>query len=164
MLGSGGRDNVLAAAAELQVPVCLMHMRGQPRTMQSAPTYDDVCREVAAFLGQRMQACMDAGIPADHIVLDPGFGFGKSRAHNGELLANLRELTRLGRPVLVGLSRKSMLGALTGREVQDRVAASVAAAVLAVRNGADILRVHDVAETVDAMRVVRVVMDAGTNK
>ncbi len=154
----------LEAAAELQVPVCLMHMQGEPRTMQSEPNYEDVCHDVAAFLEQRMQACMDAGIPADHIVLDPGFGFGKSLAHNVELLANLRELTRLGRPLLVGLSRKSMVGALAGRDVQDRLAASVAAAVLAVRNGADILRVHDVAATVDAMRVVRVVMEAGTKE
>jgi dihydropteroate synthase len=153
----------LAAAADLAVPVCLMHMQGQPRTMQSAPGYEDVCREVAAFLEQRMQACVDAGIPANYIMLDPGFGFGKSFDHNIELLANLRELTRFGRPLLVGLSRKSLLGALTGRKVEDRVAASVAAAVLAVQNGADIVRVHDVAETVDALRVVRAVVEAGTN-
>jgi dihydropteroate synthase len=153
----------LEAAADLAVPVCLMHMQGQPRTMQSAPYYEDVCREVATFLGRRLQACVDAGIPADHVLLDPGFGFGKSLEHNVELLANLRELARLGRPLLVGLSRKAMLGTLTGRDTGDRVAASVAAAVLAVLNGADIVRVHDVAETVDALRVVRAVVEAGTN-
>ncbi|HEX5789164.1 MAG TPA: dihydropteroate synthase [Woeseiaceae bacterium] len=154
-------DGAVAAVAELGVPVCLMHMQGAPRTMQAAPDYADVCGEVAAFLAARLAVCTAAGIPPDSIVLDPGFGFGKSAAHNVELLANLRELARLGRPLLVGLSRKSTLGQLTGRDVSDRLAASVAAAVIAVLNGASIVRVHDVAETVDALCVARAVMAAG---
>ncbi len=155
-------DGALAAAAELGVPVCLMHMRGEPGTMQAAPDYADVCNEVANFLAERLAACIAAGIAEDSVLLDPGFGFGKSAAHNVELLANLRELARLGRPLLVGLSRKSTLGVLTGRDVGERVAGSVAAAVIAALNGASILRVHDVAETVDALRIVRAVVESGT--
>ncbi len=155
-------DGALAAAAELGVPVCLMHMRGEPRSMQAAPAYGDVCQEVADFLSRRLAACIAAGIPEDSLLLDPGFGFGKSAAHNVELLANLRELARLGRPLLVGLSRKATLGVLTGRDVADRVAASVAAAVIAALSGASILRVHDVAETVDALKIVRAVTESGT--
>lgn len=157
-------EGALAAAAELGVPVCLMHMRGEPRTMQADPDYADVSREVAAFLEQRMAACVAAGIAEDRLLLDPGFGFGKTPAHNIELLANLRELARLGRPLLVGLSRKSTLGVLTGRGVGERLAASVAAAVIAAQNGASILRVHDVAETVDALKIVRAVAKAGTKE
>lgn len=152
----------LAAAVELQMPVCLMHMQGQPRTMQVDPDYDDVTAEVSSFLEQRLTDCVAAGLDKELIVLDPGFGFGKSHKHNVELLANLRQLQSLGRPILVGLSRKSTLGALTGRDTQARVAASVAAAVVAVLNGASIVRVHDVAQTADAMRVVEAVMDVGS--
>ena len=146
-------DDALATAASLGVPVCLMHMRGQPRTMQDAPEYDDVTVEVGAFLAERRDACIAAGVPRSRILLDPGFGFGKQHRHNIELLANLRQLAGLGQPLLVGLSRKATLGALTGRDVDDRVAASVAAALIAVMHGALIVRVHDVRETVDALTV-----------
>jgi len=150
-------EGALAAAAALQKPVCLMHMQGQPRTMQENPSYEDVTAEVGEFLQQRIAACVAAGLPEDLIVVDPGFGFGKSHAHNVELLANLRQLQALKRPILVGLSRKSTLGALTGRDTDDRVAASVAAAVLAVERGARIVRAHDVAETVDALKITAAV-------
>lgn len=143
----------LDAAAELGVPVCLMHMQGEPRTMQADPHYDDVVAEVLSFLEERVAACEAAGIPRTSIVLDPGFGFGKTVVHNVALLRNLRQFTALGMPVLAGLSRKSTLGALTGRPVEERLAASVAAATVAVLNGASILRVHDVAASVDAARV-----------
>ena len=156
------RENgALAAAAELRVPVCLMHMLGEPRTMQQDPDYTDVVAEVAAFLEERVSACVAAGIAEDLIVVDPGIGFGKSPEHNVELLANLRQLRVRNLPLLAGVSRKSTLGVLTGREVDERMPASVAAAVIAVINGADIVRVHDVRETVDALRVAQAVMEAG---
>jgi dihydropteroate synthase len=148
------QEGAIEAAAQLGVPVCLMHMQGEPRTMQSHPQYSDVVGEVAAFLSSRARVCMDAGIPADQIVVDPGFGFGKSMAHNLALLEGLPALAELGYPVLAGLSRKSMLGAITGREAGKRTSASVAAALLAVQNGAAIVRVHDVAETADALKVL----------
>jgi dihydropteroate synthase len=138
-----------------------MHMQGEHRAKQAAPQNADVTPDVALFHEQRMALCIAAGIAEDRLLLDPGFGFGKTPAHNIELLANLRELARLGRPLLVGLSRKSTLGVLTGRGVDDRLAASVVAAVIAAQNGASILRVHDVAETVDALKVVRAVAEAG---
>ena len=147
----------LEAAAALGVPVCLMHMQGQPRSMQDNPVYDDVVADVFTFLQQRIEACEAAGINRERIAVDPGFGFGKTVAHNVALLANLRELRALGRPLLVGLSRKSTLGALTGRAVDQRMPASVAAAVLAYERGADILRVHDVGETRDVLRVAAAV-------
>lgn len=154
-------DGALQAAAELGAAVCLMHMLGQPRTMQRDPDYADVVGEIAAFLKKRVEACVAAGIPREKIVVDPGFGFGKTVAHNVELLANLRQLQRLGLPILVGLSRKSTLGRITGRDVDRRLPASIAAAVIAVANGARIVRVHDVAETVDALKVVTAVLNAG---
>jgi len=147
-------DGALQQAAQLGVPVCLMHMQGQPPTMQQAPQYSSVLEEVKAFLAERIQACVDHGIPKQHILIDPGFGFGKTLEHNYELLGHLRELQQLGCPLLVGLSRKSMLGALTGRKPEQRVAASVAAAVLAVERGANVIRVHDVAETADALKIM----------
>ena len=150
----------LDAAAELQKPVCLMHMQGQPQTMQDMPQYTAVTAEVREFLAKRIQSCVDAGIDRELVVVDPGFGFGKTHAHNVELLANLRQLLDLGRPVMVGLSRKSMLGALTGREASERLPASIAAAVIALRSGADIVRVHDVAATVDALKVAQAVAEA----
>ena len=153
-------DGALQAAADLKVPVCLMHMQGEPRTMQQNPEYDDVVADVAAFLDERISACVDAGIPEELIVVDPGFGFGKSHLHNVELLANLRQLRVRNRPVLVGVSRKSTLGELTQREVDQRMPASVAAAVVAVMNGADIIRAHDVQASVDALKVVQAVLDA----
>ena len=151
-------EGALAAAADLDCSVCLMHMQGQPRTMQIDPDYRDVTAEVREFLRGRRDACVQAGIPTDRIFLDPGFGFGKSPLHNVELLANLRQLTTLGQPLLVGLSRKSTLGLLTGRDVDERLPASIAAAVIAALNGARVLRVHDVAETVDAMKIAAAVM------
>ena len=154
-------EGALEAAAALGVPVCVMHMQGEPRTMQENPAYDDVVAEVGAFLEQRIEACLAAGIAEEVIVVDPGFGFGKTRDHNIRLLANLRQLRARERPVLVGVSRKTTLGDLTGREVRDRMPASVAAAVIAVTNGAAIVRAHDVRETVDALRVAQAVIEAG---
>ena len=151
----------LEAAARLGLPVCLMHMQGQPRTMQENPAYDDVVADVLSFLEDRVVACEAAGIARDLIVLDPGFGFGKSVEHNIRLLANLRQLAVTGLPLMAGLSRKSTLGVLTGRPVGERMPASVAAATIACLNGADILRVHDVAETCDAVRIVAAVMAEG---
>jgi len=150
----------LQAAADLETPVCLMHMQGRPRTMQSHPDYDHVTADVMAFLGDRTAKCIEAGVAREMIMIDPGFGFGKTHAHNVELLSNLRQLQDLELPVLVGLSRKSTLGELTGRDVEDRLSGSIAAAVIAVMNGAQIVRVHDVRETVDALRVVSAVMEA----
>ena len=143
----------LQAAVEAGVPVCLMHMRGQPRTMQAAPEYGDPVSEVRDFLRHRIDTCIAAGMAPSQLLLDPGFGFGKTLAHNLALLAGLVELCSLGPPVLVGLSRKSMIGTLTGRPVEERLAGSLAAAVLAVERGARLVRVHDVAATVDALRV-----------
>jgi len=131
--------------------VCLMHMQGEPRTMQRAPAYPDVVAEVRAFLLRRANACIDAGIAADRIVVDPGFGFGKTLAHNLDLLRNLGEIAALGFPVLAGLSRKSMIGAITARDVDARLAGSIATALAAALRGARLLRVHDVRETVDAL-------------
>jgi dihydropteroate synthase len=150
----------LAAAADLGVAVCLMHMQGRPRIMQDEPHYDDVTLEIRNFLASRIESCVDAGIDRGRIVLDPGFGFGKGHQHNVELLVNLRQLRELGQPVMVGLSRKSMLGEMTGRETGDRMPASIAAAVIAVQEGADILRVHDVAATVDALKVTQAIAKA----
>ncbi len=133
--------------------VCLMHMQGSPQTMQAQPHYADVVGEVEAFLLQRMQFCVDAGIPRDRIVLDPGFGFGKSLQHNLDLLAGLPRLAGHGFPVLAGLSRKSMLGKLLGRPVEQRLAGSLALATIAVQRGARIIRSHDVAPTCDAVAV-----------
>jgi dihydropteroate synthase len=140
-------------AAHPGAGVCLMHMQGEPASMQSAPHYGDPVAEVKAFLAARREAALAAGIDARRIVLDPGIGFGKTVAHNLALLARQRELLTLGAPLLVGWSRKSTLGSLTGRAVDDRLAASVAAALLAVERGARIVRVHDVAATVDALTI-----------
>ena len=141
------------AVAAADCGIVVMHMQGMPRTMQREPRYDDVVREVSTFLRERVDALGLAGVASERIVVDPGFGFGKSTAHNYTLLHDLRALTRIGRPVLVGISRKSMLGTATGRQVGERAAASIAAAVLAVERGAGIVRVHDVAGTRDAIRV-----------
>jgi dihydropteroate synthase len=143
----------LEAAASTDAALCLMHMRGEPRTMQAAPAYDDVAAEVRDFLVLRAQACEALGVARDRIVLDPGFGFGKTLAHNLALLRALPALVAAGYPVLAGLSRKSSLGAITGRPPGERLAASLAAALAAVARGASIVRVHDVRETVDALKV-----------
>ena len=148
------RDGALDAAAELGVPVVLMHMLGEPRSMQEAPDYDDVVGEVHRFLAERIFAAEMAGIARKNIVVDPGFGFGKTTAHNLQLLAQLDRFTELGVPVLAGLSRKRSIGELTGRtEPRARMAGSVAAHLVAAQRGALLLRVHDVAETVDALKV-----------
>ncbi|KAF4513853.1 UNVERIFIED_CONTAM: hypothetical protein B566_EDAN016748 [Ephemera danica] len=147
----------LAAVAPTDCAVCLMHMRGAPRTMQVAPEYADVVREVHEFLLTRVAASRAAGIADDRLVLDPGFGFGKSLAHNLALFRSLSATACDGLPLLAGISRKSMLGAITGQRVESRLAASIAAAVLAVQKGAKILRVHDVAETRDALALLAAV-------
>ncbi|NVK87602.1 MAG: dihydropteroate synthase [Gammaproteobacteria bacterium] len=149
----------LAAAAQCQVPVCLMHMQGKPATMQQMPSYQDVVLEVMAYLAQRVQECEQAGIARELISLDPGFGFGKELAHNLALLRHLKLFKKMQLPLLVGLSRKSMLGSVTGKAIADRLASSVAAATIAAREGANILRVHDVAETVDAAKLVTAVYE-----
>jgi dihydropteroate synthase len=151
----------LEAVAEAAVPVCLMHMQGKPRTMQQAPHYGDVVEEVKTFLGQRLAAGEAAGIPRHSMIIDPGFGFGKTLEHNLTLLKALRTLHELAAPLLVGISRKSMIGSIIGeRPVDERLAGSVAAAVVAVMEGAAIIRVHDVRETVDAIKVVSAVKSA----
>jgi dihydropteroate synthase len=147
------RDGALDAAAALGVPVVLVHMQGEPRTMQSAPQYEDVVADVYGYFNQRMFACEMAGLSKKKLVIDPGFGFGKTTQHNLALLAQLRRFTELGVPVLAGLSRKRTIGELTGRDVGERLHGSVAAALIAAQNGALILRVHDVAATVDALKV-----------
>lgn len=163
---NGLRDPAaLAAAARLNVPVCIMHMQGEPRTMQQQPAYRDVVDDLLAFFRERIETCLAAGIDRQHLVLDPGFGFGKTLDHNLALLRELARFRALGLPVLAGLSRKSMLGKITGRDRPDaRSAASVAAAVLAIERGADIVRVHDVAETVDAVRVIEAMRLASSGK
>jgi len=141
------------AVATTGCAVCLMHMKGDPRTMQHSPHYDDVTREVKTFLKDAVRKAMFAGIGKDRIVVDPGIGFGKTSAHNLELLRNLSGLKDLGVPVLVGVSRKSLIGAVTGRPVEERLAGSLAMALLALQGGATILRVHDVKETRDVIAV-----------
>ena len=154
------RDGALAAAASTGLPVCLMHMQGLPQTMQNRPEYDDVVSEVANYLLQRVSQCEQAGIARRNIWLDPGFGFGKTDIHNLQLLQQLPHLVELGLPVLAGLSRKSLLGRLLGRDVNDRLAGSLALAMLAAQGGAKILRVHDVAATVDVLKIQMAVANA----
>jgi dihydropteroate synthase len=143
----------LAAVADSDCAICLMHMQGEPLTMQEQPHYIDVVAEVQGFLRNRLTIARDAGIASDRLLLDPGFGFGKTLNHNLELLRRMDELSLAGRPLLAGISRKSMLGAVTARPVGDRLAASIAAALLAAQRGASILRVHDVAPTRDALAI-----------
>jgi dihydropteroate synthase len=152
------QPGALDAAVGLDAAVCLMHMQGKPSTMQDNPRYRNVVVEVTGFLESRAAQCIAAGIAPDRIVIDPGFGFGKSDAHNITLLAGLGQLRSLQRPILVGLSRKGTLGKLTGRPVGERLAAGLAAAVLAVERGANIVRTHDVGPTVDALKIARAVL------
>lgn len=147
-------EGALAAVAQSDAAVCLMHKQGTPQTMQQQPEYRDVVAEVSAFLQERIRASEAAGIARERICIDPGFGFGKTLEHNLALLRGIPELMTLGVPLLAGLSRKSMLGAITGRGVDERLAASVASAMLAVQQGAAIVRVHDVRETVDALKIL----------
>lgn len=151
------REGALAAAAQTGLPVCLMHMRGEPQTMQDAPHYDDVAGEVAAFLQQRVDACVAAGINHERIVLDPGFGFAKTLQHNLELFHRLSELHALKLPLLVGVSRKSMIGHVLDKPVGQRLYGSLALAVMALERGSKIIRVHDVAETMDALKLFQAV-------
>ncbi len=143
----------LSAARQTGLPVCLMHMQGEPRTMQTSPDYRDVVEEVKTFLKHRADQCMAQGIAREQIIIDPGFGFGKTLAHNISLFKNLDSIQSLGYPVLVGASRKNMIGQITGKEVDSRLAGSLALATLASVKKAAIIRVHDVAETVDAVKV-----------
>lgn len=154
-------DDALTTAAALKVPVCLMHMQGEPCTMQQQPGYTDVVAEVMAFLSDRLRAAAAAGLAADSLLIDPGFGFGKTVDHNLALLRQLRTFAGLGAPVLVGLSRKSMIGQILGLPVGQRLHASVALALLAVQNGANIVRVHDVGPTVEALRLWLAVQGVG---
>ncbi len=150
-------SEALATIARSEAAVCLMHMQGRPRTMQAEPVYADVVAEVRDFLAARAAACVAAGIAPERIVLDPGFGFGKTVDHNLALLAHLGDIAGLGFPVLAGWSRKSSLGRITGRPAEDRLAASLAAALLSVQHGARMVRVHDVAATRDALAVLAAV-------
>lgn len=154
------QDGALQAATELTVPVCLMHMLGAPRVMQQNPVYDDVSAEIKSFLLERAKQCEVSGIPSQNIVLDPGFGFGKTLQQNLDLFFGLPELVASGYPVLIGMSRKTMIGQLTGRETRGRLPGSIAAAVLAAQAGAAIIRVHDVAETRDALKVATALWQA----
>ena len=157
------RPGALEAVAASDCALCLMHMQGEPLTMQQAPKYDDVVQEVHDFFDRRLAAADAAGIARERVVLDPGFGFGKTLDHNLELLARLKEAGHGGLPMLAGLSRKSMLGLLTGRPVTDRLTLSVTAALLAIEHGARVVRVHDVAETRDALRLWSAVRSIGRN-
>ncbi|MFK3794458.1 dihydropteroate synthase [Pseudomonas piscis] len=154
------RDGALDAAAASGLPVCLMHMLGEPVDMQDSPHYQDVTREVGAFLAERIGACAAAGIDAQRIILDPGFGFAKTLQHNLSLFKHMEALHSLGRPLLVGVSRKSMIGQALERPVGERLHGSLALAALAVAKGAKIIRVHDVAETVDVVRMITAVESA----
>ncbi len=149
----------LDAAAEMGVPVCLMHMQGQPQTMQARPSYKDVVSEVVEFLRRRVDEAVAAGIPRSRLLIDPGFGFGKTVEHNLVLLRRLSDLRSLGLPILVGLSRKSMIGALLGTPPADRLADSVALALMALREGASMVRVHDIRPTCDALRLFEAVYE-----
>ena len=151
------RDGAVDAAADSGLPVCLMHMRGEPSTMQQSPQYPDVVAEVREFLLERLTACAAAGIWTERVILDPGFGFAKTLEHNLSLFKHLQALHALGRPLLVGVSRKSMIGKVLGHEVGERLYGSLALAALALSKGAHILRVHDVAQTVDVVRMIAAV-------
>lgn len=154
------RDGALDAASASGLPVCLMHMVGEPGDMQKDPSYENVTREVSNFLRERLEACAAAGIPNDRVLLDPGFGFAKTLAHNLSLFKHMEQLHQLGRPLLIGVSRKSMIGQTLQREVAHRLSGSLGLAALAVAKGASIIRVHDVAETVDVVRMIAAVQVA----
>ena len=152
-------DGCLAAIANSNIPVCLMHMQGIPKNMQNSPSYDHVINDIIVFFQQRIDACINAGIARERLILDPGFGFGKTLEQNFHLLANLSKFNQLGLPLLAGLSRKSMIGNLLNREVEQRLAGSLATAIIAAQQGAQIIRVHDVQETVDALKILKAVTD-----
>ena len=148
----------LQAAAASQLPICLMHMKGTPQDMQDAPTYNNIIDEVVAFFNARVKACTEAGISVERLILDPGFGFGKTLEHNLFLLNHLKRLQSLGFPLLTGTSRKSMIAGVLNREVDQRLSGSLATVAIAVMNGAKIIRVHDVSESVDVVRMTEAVM------
>lgn len=152
-------EGCLAVLANSDVPICLMHMQGLPRTMQNEPTYSNVVDDIILFFEQRINACVDAGIAKERLILDPGFGFGKTLAQNFHLLANLSAFEKLDCPILAGISRKSMIGNLLNRDVEQRLAGSLSTAIVAVQQGAKIIRVHDVEETVDAIKILKAVAD-----
>lgn len=154
-----GRKGAIEVVAESGLPVCLMHMQGDPATMQSRPIYEDVLDEVESFLLSQAENCINAGIGRDQIILDPGFGFGKTVEHNLRLMNNVARIRELGFPVLIGTSRKSMIGAVLGKDVNERLSGSLATIAIAVMQGAEIVRVHDVAETSDVVKMTRAVMD-----
>lgn len=152
-------EGCLAALAASNIPVCLMHMQGLPRTMQNNPSYEDLINDIIVFFKQRIDACVNAGISRERIILDPGFGFGKTLEQNFHLLANLSKFSSLGLPILAGMSRKSMIGSLLNREVDQRLAGSISTALIAAQQGAHIIRVHDVQETADALNILKAVTD-----
>jgi len=154
-----GEDSIAAVAASDTVKVCLMHMQGQPRTMQKNPKYDNVIEDIKAFLLMRTQACINAGIASNRIIIDPGFGFGKTVVHNLLLMKNLQLFSQLGYPVLVGISRKSFIGKILNKQVTERLYGSIALSVVAVSKGASIIRTHDVAATVDALKMTDAVLN-----
>lgn len=158
------KDGALAAAASTGLPVCLMHMQGCPVTMQASPEYRSVTTEVSSYLSSRVEECLAAGINKNKIILDPGIGFGKTDQHNLELLQNIPALRNLGLPILIGVSRKSIIGRMLGRELSDRLAGSLAFALESVHLGANIIRVHDVAETADVMKVFSLMKTKGVTK
>ncbi|WP_339387206.1 dihydropteroate synthase [Vibrio caribbeanicus] len=149
----------LEVAATLGLPICIMHMQGQPRTMQQNPTYDNLLEDVGAFLQQRIEQCESVGIKREQLILDPGFGFGKTLQHNYQMLANLESFHQFGLPILAGMSRKSMLFKLLEKTPSECVAASISCATIAAFKGAQIIRVHDFEETLDAMKIVSMVLD-----
>jgi len=158
------QPNAVEVVAGSDVPVCLMHMQGSPRTMQHNPIYDDVITDIKHFFEEKLQICENAGISKERIILDPGFGFGKSLAHNFELLNRFNEFSEFNLPLLAGLSRKSMLGNLLGLPANERVLSSVVAATIAMNNGANILRVHDVAETKQAVTIFNATKNGVVNE
>jgi dihydropteroate synthase len=155
-----GKGSLAAITASERVQVCLMHMQGEPRTMQHNPHYEDVVHDIKTFLLERIKMCLEAGIAENRLVIDPGFGFGKTKAHNLRLMKQLEVLTTLGYPVLVGLSRKSLIGIVLDKPVTERLYGSLALAVLAVNKGAAIIRTHDVAATVDALKMTHAVLQS----
>ena len=152
------RVGALGAAAETQLPICLMHMQGDPKTMQNNPIYDSIVEDIGLYIDERVQQCSTVGIPLERILIDPGFGFGKTLVHNLQLLKSLSLLASKGIPVLVGMSRKSMIGSVLGRPVDDRLHGGLAVSVMAYERGARIVRTHDVGPTVDALRMAHAVM------
>lgn len=150
-------EGAVEQVAELAVPVCLMHMQGEPRTMQKSPQYDDLMKDINKFLSERIAACVAAGIKREQILLDPGFGFGKTPEHNLSLIKHLGEFLTLGLPILAGVSRKSTIGYILNKEVDERLYGSIALATMAIMNGASIIRAHDVAATMDAIKMCRAV-------